>query len=198
MFSRITTAIEKFVEYLIFFSRWLQAPVYLGLVFGTVLYVYKFMEELADLAATFDISSEVHVMLALLGLIDISMVMNLMIIVIIAGYTIFTSRIDFEGMEDKPYWLDHLDADRLKVKLSTSLASISGVHLLKTFIDIHSETLTKGFNDLDYEIAIHMVFIVSALILAWIARILNDKKQANKRSILEMVRARFNSSRGQR
>jgi uncharacterized protein (TIGR00645 family) len=192
MLTQISRAIENFVEYLIFFSRWLQAPVYLGLIVGTALYAFKFMQELALLISTFDTSSEVHVMLGILGLIDISMVMNLVTIVIIGGYTIFTSRIDFEGVEDKPNWLDNLDADRLKVKLSTSLASISGVHLLKTFIDIHSQTGARGLTDLNYEIVIHMVFIGSALMLAWIATILDHKEEGDK-SIVNVVKEKINS-----
>lgn len=175
MLSHINKAVENTIEYLIFFSRWLQAPVYMGLIAGSLLYVYKFMQELATLAMNVDRASEVQVMLGILGLIDISMVMNLLIIVIIGGYSIFTSKIDFEGQEDKPQWLDKLDADRLKVKLSTSLASISGVHLLKTFIDIHSETRDGELISLQYEIGIHLVFILSSLVLAWIARILEAK-----------------------
>lgn len=131
------------------------------------------MQELTVLALGIDSFSEIDVMLMILGLIDISMVMNLLIIVIIGGYSIFTSRLDFEGKEDKPQWLDFLDADRLKVKLSTSLASISGVHLLKTFIDIHAETNTSNYTALTFEIAIHLVFIFSSLMLAWIVRILD-------------------------
>jgi uncharacterized protein (TIGR00645 family) len=174
VFKAINKAIENTIEWTVFFSRWLQAPIYLGLILGSLLYVYKFLEELSRLAITITEITEVEAMLAILGLIDISMVMNLLIIVIIGGYSIFTSKIDFDDQEDRPHWIDHLDADRLKVKLATSLASISGVHLLKTFIDIHSETSngTKGFQELQYEIAIHLVFIISALILAWIARIL--------------------------
>lgn len=169
--------IENVTEYLIFAARWIQVPVYLGLVVGTGLYTYKFMEELFDLARNVETWSEVDVMLSLLGLIDISMVMNLLVIVIIGGYTIFTSRLDFEGKEDRPQWLDHLDADRLKVKLSTSLASISGVHLLKTFMDIHTES--KGeFLALEFEIGIHMIFIISALMLAWIVKILANQAEA--------------------
>jgi uncharacterized protein (TIGR00645 family) len=165
--------IENVVEYMVFASRWVQAPVYVGLIFGGLLYVYKFMEELTRLALNVQTYSEVEVMLGILGLIDISMVMNLLVIVIIGGYSIFTSRIDFDEQEDRPHWIDNLDADRLKVKLATSLASISGVHLLKTFIDIHSETETGSFQALNFEIIIHLVFIVSALILAWIAKILD-------------------------
>jgi uncharacterized protein (TIGR00645 family) len=170
---KVNRAIENIVEYLVFASRWFQAPIYLGLIVGSGLYVYKFMQELAFLAIRIDVLSEVEVMLAVLGLIDISMVMNLLVIVIIGGYSIFTSRIDFDEQEDRPHWIDHLDADRLKVKLATSLASISGVHLLKTFIDIHSETETGTYEALKFEIIIHLVFIVSALVLAWIAKILD-------------------------
>jgi uncharacterized protein (TIGR00645 family) len=171
--KKINDSVEYTIEWLIFFSRWLQAPVYLGLIVGSVIYVYKFMEELTKLGLNITEWTEVEAMLSILGLIDISMVMNLLVIVIIGGYSIFTSKIDFDEQEDRPHWIDHLDADRLKVKLATSLASISGVHLLKTFIDIHSETNnTKGLDALKYEILIHMVFIVSALVLAWIANIL--------------------------
>ncbi|MBT1701458.1 TIGR00645 family protein [Fulvivirgaceae bacterium PWU4] len=174
--SKMNRGIESFIEFLVFFSRWFQAPIYLGLILGSGLYVYKFMEELTRLFQQIQNLSEVEVMLAILGLIDISMVMNLLIIVIIGGYSIFTSRIDFDKQEDRPHWIDNLDADRLKVKLATSLASISGVHLLKTFIDIHSETKTQGLDALRFEISIHLVFIISALILAWIARILEHKE----------------------
>jgi uncharacterized protein (TIGR00645 family) len=169
--------VEDTIEFLIFFARWFQAPIYLGLVFGCALYTYKFMEELSYLAIGIEEFTEVQAMLAILGLIDISMVMNLLIIVIVGGYSIFTSRIDFEGKEDKPQWLDKLDADRLKVKLSTSLASVSGVHLLKTFIDIHEETKTRNFEPLNFEIAIHLVFIFSSLMLAWIVKILANHSE---------------------
>jgi uncharacterized protein (TIGR00645 family) len=176
IFRQVNKAIETFVEYLVFASRWLQAPVYLGLIVGSFLYVYKFIEELVTLAMGITQISEVDAMLGILGLIDISMVMNLLIIVIIGGYSIFTSRIDFDEQEDRPQWIDHLDADRLKVKLASSLASISGVHLLKTFIDIHREAETGSYDALNLEIVIHLVFIVSALILAWIAKILGTDR----------------------
>lgn len=188
---KMNRAIETSIEYMVFASRWFQAPIYLGLIIGSGLYVYKFMEELANLALRIQILSEVDVMLAILGLIDISMVMNLLIIVIIGGYSIFTSRIDFDEQEDRPHWIDNLDADRLKVKLATSLASISGVHLLKTFIDIHSETETGTFDALKFEIVIHLVFIVSALVLAWIARILEvkhpDKPKGSAKRLIDKI-----------
>jgi uncharacterized protein (TIGR00645 family) len=177
VFTKINKAIEDTIEYSIFASRWLQAFVYLGLIAGSGMYVYKFMEELATLGLNITVYTEVQAMLAILGLIDISMVMNLLIIVIIGGYSIFTSRLDFEGKEDRPQWIDNLDADRLKVKLSTSLASISGVHLLKTFIDVHSEVKTGDMQALNFEIAIHLVFIISALCLAFIVKILQNKNE---------------------
>ena len=164
---------ENITEYLIFASRWIQAPMYLGLVFGAGLYLIKFFEELIHTTNDLYSLTEVDVMLRILGLIDASMVLNLLIIVIVGGYSIFTSKIDFDQAEDRPQWLDHLDAGRLKIKLATSLASISGVHLLKTFIDIHQEAgKSGGREDLMYEIVIHLVFIVSALMLAWVEQIL--------------------------
>jgi uncharacterized protein (TIGR00645 family) len=178
IFRAVSKVFETIIEYSVFASRWLQVPIYLGLIFGSGLYAYKFLGELVFLARGIDEFTEVEVMLQILGLIDISMVMNLLVIVIIGGYSIFTSRIDFDEQEDRPHWIDHLDADRLKVKLATSLASISGVHLLKTFIDIHSETETGSYDALKFEIIIHLVFIVSALILAWIARILDPNAKA--------------------
>lgn len=98
----LSKGFESIIEFSIFASRWFQAPIYLGLIFGSGLYVYKFMGELVFLALRIDEFTEVQVMLSVLGLIDISMVMNLLIIVIIGGYSIFTSRIDFEGQEERP------------------------------------------------------------------------------------------------
>jgi uncharacterized protein (TIGR00645 family) len=194
MLLQINRGLEKTTEYLVFAARWLQAPIYLGLIVGSTLYVYKFLQELLTLFYGIQVFTEVQVMLAILGLIDISMVINLAIIVIIGGYSIFTSRIDFEGKEDRPQWLDHLDADRLKVKLSSSLASISGVHLLKTFIDIHSETRTGDMAPLRFEIGIHMVFIVSSLVLAWIVKILQNKNEVGERKTLIQQLLTFQST----
>ncbi|MGB3468944.1 MAG: YqhA family protein, partial [Cyclobacteriaceae bacterium] len=120
---------------------------------------------------------ELQMMLKILGLVDISMVMNLVIMVTIGGYSIFTSRIDVDMHEDKPLWLEGLDAGQLKIKLATSLASISGVQLLKTFIQFKTDRdqlvngtggtfEVEGLDSIITEIVIHMVFIFSALLLA--------------------------------
>jgi uncharacterized protein (TIGR00645 family) len=169
----VATFFENITEYLIFASRWVQAPMYLGLVAASALYLFKFFEELYEISLHLYETTEVEVMLGILGLIDASMVLNLLIIVIVGGYSIFTSKIDFTEHEDRPHWLDHLDAGRLKIKLATSLASISGVHLLKTFIDIHQESRSEGGReDLKYEIIIHLVFIISAVLLGVVELIL--------------------------
>ena len=181
----VGTFFENVTEYLIFASRWVQAPMYLGLVFASALYLFKFFEELYEIAQHLYETTEVDVMLGILGLIDASMVLNLLIIVIVGGYSIFTSKIDFTEHEDRPHWLDHLDAGRLKIKLATSLASISGVHLLKTFIDIHQESRSEGGReDLKYEIIIHLVFIFSALLLAWVELILAKIDALTKSEII--------------
>ena len=157
---------EEFFEGIIFWSRWVQAPLYGGLVIGAFLYLYKFFVELYHLFEKTPVLTEINMMLKVLTLVDISMVMNLVVMVTIGGYSIFTSRIDVDMHEDKPLWLEGLDAGQLKIKLATSLASISGVQLLKTFID-YREAQEKTSNDeVIIEIVIHMVFILSALLLS--------------------------------
>ena len=121
---------------------------------------------IADEEGVINKYTEGESMLAILALVDLSMVMNLVIMVIIGGYSIFTSHIDLEENEDKPLWLDGLDAGMLKIKLATSLASISGVHLLKTFIDIRGSITTDSIDGILIEIAIHMAFIISAWLLS--------------------------------
>ena len=118
-------------------------------------------------------------MLRILGLVDISMVMNLVVMVTIGGYSIFTSRIDVDSHEDKPLWLEDLDAGQLKIKLATSLASISGVQLLKTFIDYREAEQKAGSEGIIIEIVIHMVFIVSALLLAQTEKITHSYKHGH-------------------
>ncbi|HET6558155.1 MAG TPA: TIGR00645 family protein [Prolixibacteraceae bacterium] len=154
--------LEKRLEQFIFFSRWLQVPVYLGLIVASILYAIKFMMQLWHLMANFSVMDENHIMLAVLGLVDISMVINLLVVVFIGGYWTFVSKIEFQNHHDKPDWLTKINASTLKIKLIISLVSISGVHLLKTFVDIHHVDL----QDAILQISIHLVFILSAFILA--------------------------------
>ena len=172
---------ENFFEGFMFWSRWVQAPLYVGLIIGAVLYLFKFFEVLFHVWHHFSTLKENDMMLEILGLVDISMVMNLVIMVTIGGYSIFTSKIDVDHHEDKPLWLEDLDAGQLKIKLSTSLASISGVQLLKTFIDYReSDAAQKQESEaVIMEIAIHMVFIVSALLLAQTEKVTHSYKHGH-------------------
>ena len=183
---------EEFFEGFIFWSRWVQAPLYGGLVIGAFLYLVKFFQELWYVASKmFDIP-ELQMMLKILSLVDISMVMNLVVMVTIGGYSIFTSKIDVDMHEDKPLWLEGLDAGQLKIKLATSLASISGVQLLKTFIQFKTSreavgatdgsefnTAEEGLTSIIIEIVIHMVFIFSALLLAHTEKTLHSYPHGN-------------------
>ncbi len=157
---------EGFFEGFIFWSRWVQAPLYTGLIIAAIVYLIKFFQELLYLVEKFNKVTEQEVMVKVLGLVDISMVMNLIVMVTIGGYSIFTSRIDVDMHEDKPLWLEGLDAGQLKIKLATSLASISGVYLLKTFMNYRNEVEKTSTEGVIIEIVIHMVFIVSALLLS--------------------------------
>ncbi len=163
-------AVEKAIENFIFFSRWLQLPVYLGLIIATLLYTFKFLSQLWHLMADFSILTENTIMLSVLGLIDISMVINLLVVVFIGGYSTFVSKINFDKHEDKPDWLSKINASSLKIKLIISLVSISGVHLLQTFIDIHNVPLQDAL----LQMGIHMVFIISALLLAYTDKIMHS------------------------
>ena len=161
--------IEKYIEKFIFWSRWLQMPVYLGLIVASIMYAGKFMIQLWHLVSGFSAMTENMIMLSILGLIDISMVINLLVVVFIGGYVTFVSKIDFDGHVDKPDWLMKINASTLKIKLIISLVSISGVHLLKTFIDIHNIPLQDAL----LQIGIHMVFVISAVLLAWADKIMH-------------------------
>ncbi len=164
--NSLMSRFESFFEGFIFWSRWVQAPLYSGLIVASFLYLYKFFQELLYMVKYITIWDETEVMIKVLGLVDVSMVMNLVVMVTIGGYSIFTSRIDVDMHEDKPLWLEGLDAGQLKIKLATSLASISGVYLLKTFMNYRNEVQKTSTEGVIIEIVIHMVFIVSALLLS--------------------------------
>ncbi len=166
--------LEHIFETIIFQSRWVQAPVYTGLIVGAMLYTYKFFVELVHLCATVGSITEEVLMMGILTLIDVTMVLNLLIMVIIGGYATFVSRLDLEKHEDRPDWLAKIDAGTLKVKLAGALVGISGIHLLKAFINIGK----NEFEQVKWQIIIHIVFLFSTLMLAYTEKILqsNHKK----------------------
>ena len=122
---------------MIFWSRWLQAPLYVGLIIAQGVYVYHFMIELWHLVHEANTIGEVEIMLMVLGLIDVVMIANLLIMVIIGGYETFVSRLNIREHPDQPEWLAHVNAATMKIKLSMALIGISSIHLLKTFINAH-------------------------------------------------------------
>jgi uncharacterized protein (TIGR00645 family) len=156
------------METFIFWSRWLQAPLYLGLIAAQGVYVYHFMHELILLISKAGSLTESEVMLIVLGLIDVVMIANLLIMVIIGGYETFVSRLDLEDNPDQPEWLSHVNAGVLKVKLAVALISISSIHLLRTFIN------APQMEDrvVVIQVAIHVSFLISAIAIAWTDKIM--------------------------
>ena len=167
MSNKVETVFEK----IIFASRWLQAPLYAGLIVGGVLYAYKFLIELIHLCATINEITETALMLGVLTLVDITMVANLIIMVIIGGYTTFVSRLDIDKHEDKPEWLQKIDAGTLKIKLSGSLVGVSGIHLLQVFINIKNHESEQ----IMWLVIIHVVFLLSSIMLAYSEKLLHQK-----------------------
>jgi uncharacterized protein (TIGR00645 family) len=159
----------KAMEGFIFWSRWLQAPLYIGLIAAQGVYVFEFMRELIHLVTKVGELSETEVMLIVLGLIDVVMIANLLLMVTVGGYETFVSRLDgIEGHPDQPEWLSHVNAGVLKVKLAIALISISSIHLLRTFINAdHVENRVVMI-----QIAIHASFLVSALAIAWTDKVM--------------------------
>ncbi len=182
---------------LIFTSRWLQLPLYLGLILAQCVYVFHFWVELVDLigAAMGNASALEHIldavtvagqvrptklnestiMLVVLGLIDVVMISNLLIMVIVGGYDTFISRMNLESHPDQPEWLSHVNASVLKVKLAMAIIGISSIHLLKTFINANAYDVKT----LIAQTGIHAVFLLSALALAACDRIMSGTHQQN-------------------
>ncbi len=182
---------------LIFASRWLQLPLYLGLIAAQGVYVFHFWVELSHLLeaafgnqtalqalvtsmgyqseAPLTALNETLIMLVVLALIDVVMISNLLIMVIVGGYETFVSRMHLDGHPDQPEWLDHVNASVLKVKLGTAIIGISSIHLLKTFINAANYD-TKV---LMWQTIIHVTFLLSALAIAYTDKILNSTHNAS-------------------
>jgi uncharacterized protein (TIGR00645 family) len=159
---------------LIFGSRWLQLPLYLGLIVAQAVYVALFLKELWHLVThTFDFTEQ-QIMLVVLGLIDVVMISNLLIMVIIGGYETFVSRLELERHPDQPEWLSHVNASVLKIKLAMAIIGISSIHLLRTFIEagsLGSGKATYTEAGIMWQTIIHGLFILSAVGIAYVDRL---------------------------
>ena len=165
--------VEHLFETVVFASRWIQAPLYGGLIIAELLYAYKFILELWEMIWHINQQQETTFMLGVLGLIDVTMVANLLTMVIIGGYATFVSKLDLEGHADRPDWLTHIDPGTIKIKLAASLIGISSIHLLKSFVNIAHE----DFEQVKWKIFIHLTFIGSAILLAWTDKIMQKDKK---------------------
>ncbi|MEO6472764.1 MAG: TIGR00645 family protein [Aeromicrobium sp.] len=168
--------LANYVGSTIFFSRWLQAPLYLGLIVAQGVYVVHFWIELWHLVEEFVTKghiSENAIMLTVLGLVDVIMIANLLIMVIIGGYETFVSHIKMDGHPDQPEWLSHVNPNVLKVKLAMSIIGISSIHLLATFLQ--AERIEPEV--MKWQTIIHMAFIASAIGLAYIDRVSKQPSQ---------------------
>jgi len=164
--------LKQMLSKLIFISRWLQAPLYIGLIAILAAYVYRFTLELFELIIHLNGLDDNHIMLGVLDLIDVVMIANLLIMVVMGGYETFVSRLDLKSHPDQPEWLDHLDAGAMKIKLAVALIGISSIHLLRTFID----PTKLGFDNVMWQVVIHLTLLVSALALAYINGMLTRSK----------------------
>jgi uncharacterized protein (TIGR00645 family) len=159
---------------LIFGSRWLQLPLYVGLIGAQAVYVLLFLKELWHLAASWDDVTEQQIMLAVLGLIDVVMISNLLVMVIVGGYETFVSRLNLRGHPDEPEWLSHVNASALKIKLAMAIIGISSISLLRTFIEAGSlGTGRTNYTETGvmWQVLIHITFIASAIGIAWVDRL---------------------------
>ncbi len=165
--------VETFFENVVFASRWIQAPLYAGLIVAELLYAYKFLAELWEMVLHIHKMDETVFMLGVLGLIDVTMVANLLTMVVIGGYATFVSKLDLEHHPDRPDWLTHVDPGTIKIKLAASLIGISSIHLLKGFVDVANENPEH----LKWKIFIHFTFLASAILLAWTDKLMQKDKK---------------------
>src|SRR5215210_4325924 len=164
---------------LIFSSRWLQLPLYLGLIVAQCVYVFLFLKELLHLVLYAAEFTEQQIMLVVLGLIDVVMISNLLVMVIVGGYETFVSRLNLQGHPDQPEWLGHVNAGILKVKLAMAIIGISSIHLLRTFIEagsVGSEKSNHTEAGIVLQTIIHAVFILSAIGIAFVDRMSQAKE----------------------
>lgn len=185
---------------LVFMSRWLQLPLYLGLILAQCVYVFHFWVELVDLiraalgnpealmhimtaaygpnGSAAKTLNETTIMLVVLGLIDVVMISNLLIMVIVGGYETFISRMNLNEHPDKPEWLSHVNASVLKIKLAMAIIGISSIHLLRTFINAQAYDAKA----LIAQTGIHLTLLLSALAIAWCDRLMSHTQNDSQQS----------------
>ncbi len=163
----MTNRIEKALEEGIFLSRWLLAPFYIGLIGGLALLLVKFAQAFLHMVQTIFTSTESEAILEVLALVDLSLAANLVLMVIFAGYENFVSKIDTRDHPDRPDWMGKVDYSGLKLKLLASIVAISAIQLLRAFIDVKEYTDSQ----LAWLVGIHLTFVVSGVLLAWMDRI---------------------------
>ncbi len=166
------------IPLLIFSSRWLQMPLYVGLIIAQLVYVALFLKELTHLVLHSWTYTEQQIMLVVLGLIDVVMISNLLVMVIVGGYETFVSRLGLKGHPDQPEWLSHVNAGVLKVKLAMAIIGISSIHLLRSFIEagmIGQPGARITEQAVLWQTVIHMAFILSAIGIAWVDRMTQAK-----------------------
>lgn len=171
MAQKHTNNIVRFMAEMVFASRWIQAPLYFGLIIAQAIYVYHFAVELTHLVQHTTTATETEIMLVVLGLIDVVMIANLLLMVIVGGYETFVSRLYLEENPDQPEWLEHVNAGTMKVKLAMALIGISSIHLLKTFIE--APNLSEKV--MLWQVVIHITFVLSAIALAYTNRLMEPK-----------------------
>lgn len=159
--------IEKFLERTLFSSRWLLAPIYLGLSLALIALAIKFFQELVHTFTLVLTMSEADLILSILSLIDMSLVGSLIVMVMFSGYENFVSKIDLEADDEKLDWHGKLDAGTLKLKVAASIVAISSIHLLQKFMEVSQIPNDK----LMWYVIIHMTFVISALLLAYLDKI---------------------------
>ncbi len=160
--------VERAIETTIFNSRWLLAPFYFGLVISLLVLLLKFLRILYEFVIHAWGASESDIILGVLSLIDVTLTANLVVIVVFSGYENFVSRIDPSGHPDWPEWMTHIDFSGLKQKVLASIVAISAVQVLKAFMNLDATLNTER---LAWLVGIHVVFVISALLLAWSDRI---------------------------
>jgi len=168
--------IENILERTVFVSRWILAPFYLGLSLSLLVLLHQFIKEIYFFVTDLTSTSIESVLLFVLTLVDISLAGNLLIIVIFSGYENFVSKIDVANHEDKPEWMGHVDFTDLKIKLISSIVAISGIHLLKIFMNLKS----YDRDTIILYVVVHLTFVISGVLLAFMDYLMSKSYKLQK------------------